>query len=71
MRSYGNNKKFQIGNGMKRLIIKSSDGKSNYIENIGKRYNKLDDEVGTKVVVIVAIFLEINRSIMPEMRDGA
>ena len=43
---YGDdNKQFQVGNPMSRLVIKSSEGKSNFINKIERRYEKLDRDV--------------------------
>lgn len=47
--NYGyDDKQFQVGNAMRRSIIKSSDEKSDYIDKIERRYEQLDEDVKRK-----------------------
>ena len=42
---YGDDKEFQIGNGLKRSIIRSREDKSDYLRQIVRAYNNLDPDV--------------------------
>ena len=44
---YGDDKEFQIGNGLKRSIIRSREDKSDYLRQIDRAYNNLDPDVKT------------------------